>query len=265
MKKEQWLAASGVIEGMTPDQCKSKWGDYKMKFRQWKELEQQSGFGWNEERGLYEAENDVWAGLNKSWRNIVWHKTHVMPYREQIATVLGSSQATGARAVSAINAVSESVEPLENGASAQGQKRRASSPEAGTPAKKAKAPTAAEEMAKMTGLIQMALQQSQGEPRLRSERAVSLVESEYRGRMSRRDMMKVYNLFENESMAGIFLALEDAAGRDAWMRYTAKVFFWSGSEAEGGGQEASPVSVESGGSRNVDEVDNDEGVVDLLI
>lgn len=71
MKKEQWLALSNPIGSVTPEQCKNKWGDFKLKYRQWKELESQSGFGWNDDKELYEASNDVWNGSNKSWKNIV--------------------------------------------------------------------------------------------------------------------------------------------------------------------------------------------------
>lgn len=219
MKKEQWLALSRIIEGMTPEQCKNKWGDFKLKFRQWKELESQSGFGWNHGRELYEASNEVWNGLNKSWRNIVWHKTHVLPYREQLEMVLSKSQATGAHAVSATNAVELIDKRQENPVPNNPRKRHGStSPEPGHKGKKAKPTTNAAVMAEMTEVMKRSMKEKKDVQLTMKGRAVSLAKSSYRERMSMKDLMSVFELFEDETMAVIFLALDDEEMRDEWLK-----------------------------------------------
>lgn len=232
MKKEKWMAVSRTIGGVTPDQCKSKWGDLKSRFRQWKELEQQSGFGWNESKQLYEASNDVWNALNKSWRNITWHKTHVLEHREQLEQILARSQATGAYAVSASNAV-EPPSQLEQGS----RKRRASSPGIGHQEKKptSGAAQAAAEMAETNALWRLSMEQAKEQSikdreekalsRLtRSERAIRLVELEYEPRLSVEDALKVYEFMgENDRKAGIFLVLKAGPKRDAWLEQQAEV------------------------------------------
>lgn len=243
MKKEQWLALSRAVGEMTPAQCKNKWGDFKLKYRQWKELEQQSGFGWNEERQLYEAENDVWTNLNKSWKNIVWHKTHILQHREQLETVLTGSQATGNHAISAWNAITpEPADPedfhnnprKETGAT----KRKAAPSESAREAKKPKAATAAEAMARMTDLIENAVKEQQQGKLTKSERAVELAQSLYQGRISVDDMTEVFELLENETKAGIFLAIKDETQRDNWLMKKTNMIILDTTEARRGREDA---------------------------
>jgi hypothetical protein len=58
-----------------------------------------SGFGWDEEKERYEAHDYVWESLNKSHPWIIWHKTHVIPYREIFEEVLHKAQATSKGAI----------------------------------------------------------------------------------------------------------------------------------------------------------------------
>ncbi len=88
------LVAQNVIKvykgalKVTQQHCKNKWGDIKGKWAHWKFLGEQSGFGWNEETELYEAYDYVWTALNTAHPGIIWHKTHVMSYRETISLIL---------------------------------------------------------------------------------------------------------------------------------------------------------------------------------
>ena len=54
---------------------------------------EQSGFGWNEDTELYEAYDYVWTTLNTAHPGVLWHKTHVMPYKETISLILHDVQA----------------------------------------------------------------------------------------------------------------------------------------------------------------------------
>jgi hypothetical protein len=107
MKKELWyLAAIRVnkaARGFTVpwDKCKNKWtSDIKEKWKHWVMLSEMSGFGWHDEKELYEADNDVWQRLNKAHPRVIWHKTHVMYHREELSEILHDTQATGAGAIS---------------------------------------------------------------------------------------------------------------------------------------------------------------------
>jgi Myb/SANT-like DNA-binding domain len=78
MKKELWyLAAIRVnkaARGFTVpwDKCKNKWtSDIKEKWKHWVMLSEMSGFGWHDEKELYEADNDVWQRLNKAYPRVI--------------------------------------------------------------------------------------------------------------------------------------------------------------------------------------------------
>jgi hypothetical protein len=58
-------------------------------------LSNQSGFGFNSDTELYKAYDYVLESLNKAHPGILWHKTHVMPLRDQIGYILHDVQANG--------------------------------------------------------------------------------------------------------------------------------------------------------------------------
>ena len=91
MKKDLWQAAANQVNKATrgytisQDKCKNKWGsDIKEKWKHWTQLRDMSGFGWNEEKELYEAYHYVWDNLNKSYLCIIWHKTYIMYMRDEL-------------------------------------------------------------------------------------------------------------------------------------------------------------------------------------
>jgi hypothetical protein len=85
---------NGKIE-ITYAKCKNKWADLKRKWHHWIILSKQSRIGWVEENELYDFFDYVWEGLNKSYPKIIWHKTHVMPFRDLIGSILHDVQANG--------------------------------------------------------------------------------------------------------------------------------------------------------------------------
>jgi hypothetical protein len=80
--------------------CKNKWADFKKKWGHWMILSAQSGVGFNEETELYEFYDYVWMSLNKVNPDLIWHKTHIMPFRDEISTILHNVQANGEGALS---------------------------------------------------------------------------------------------------------------------------------------------------------------------
>lgn len=258
-KKEQWIALSRVIGEMTPDQCKNKWGDLKMKYRQWKELERQPSFRWNEETHMYEASSDDWIALGKSWRNIVWHKTHVLPYRAQLEMMLASSRlATATQPVSAVNTSTEHIALQHNQLSSQSHKRRASSIEDRHRAKSVRATTTTGATTGFTQLQERAMKMKEEERFTKSERAVRLVGALYRGRMSLDHMVDAFELLEDEATAGVLLAIEDDEQRDTWLKRKANVVLWDARPAGTDGEEAGGVPVRSEVSQ--DDNEDEEGV-----
>jgi hypothetical protein len=97
------LAVRRVYKGpleITAGRCKNKWADTKIKWGHWMFLSKQSGVGFNDTTELYEFNDSVWKALNDAHPKIIWHKTHVMPYRDEIAFILHDVQANGEGALS---------------------------------------------------------------------------------------------------------------------------------------------------------------------
>jgi hypothetical protein len=120
-KKDVWAEVSEAVMRVYKgslvigwDKCKNKWGDLKEKWKHWLILSEMSGFGWSEEKERYEAYDYVWENLNKSYPRILWHKTHVMPYRDILSEVLHEAQATGKGAVSGDTLLLVDTQLLDN-------------------------------------------------------------------------------------------------------------------------------------------------------
>lgn len=46
------------------DKCKNKYSDMKEKYKHWVHLSEMSGFGWNESKNRFKANDDMWSKLN---------------------------------------------------------------------------------------------------------------------------------------------------------------------------------------------------------
>ena len=92
----------------------------KEKWKHWLVLSEQSGFGWEEDKERYVADEYVWERLNKSQPRIIWHKTHIMPHRELLSEILHEAQATGKGVISSLDSTMV-IDPrlLERSASSQ--------------------------------------------------------------------------------------------------------------------------------------------------
>src|SRR5271167_4521260 len=53
---------SGVVEELA---CRNKWAWFKETWKNYKILEEMSGFGWDEESELFKADVEVWEGISK--------------------------------------------------------------------------------------------------------------------------------------------------------------------------------------------------------
>ena len=92
------LAVRKAYRGSRPQdidwlKCKNKQADIKKKWSYQVFLSKQSGFRFNPNTKLYEAYNTVWYDLNRAHLKIIWHKTHVMPHREEVGLILHDVQA----------------------------------------------------------------------------------------------------------------------------------------------------------------------------
>ena len=95
MKRETWHIGADQANRVrrtgapvTWHKAKNKQGDLKTKYRHWVKLLDMSGFGQNPDTELYLAFDYVWDNLNKSKPNIIWHKTHIMPFQDIIREIL---------------------------------------------------------------------------------------------------------------------------------------------------------------------------------
>ena len=85
---------------LTHEKMKNKWQDLKSKWAHWKALSEHSGVGWNDDEERFEAAQYAWDKLNIAHPGIIWHRGHIMPFREPLSTILHDVQANGKGAFS---------------------------------------------------------------------------------------------------------------------------------------------------------------------
>jgi hypothetical protein len=243
------LAASKVRRAykgtvtVTSDKVKNKWQDLKGKWAHWKLLSEQSGFGWDKEKELFEAYNYVWDALNKSAPNIIWHKTHVMLFREPLSIILHDVQANGkgALTIAAPTPVDPHLEVLRGGVTPAMISRPSASPkpsynrsrkrvaaeinddeqEEGTPAKKVDIGIALQGLTKEMEKARKARESYESF----QQRAVRVIEKHYVKRHTPRDFYTAITLFKEEGNAVAFLTLQDPEYRDIWLMESLGVHF----------------------------------------
>jgi hypothetical protein len=223
----------GVLK-VTHQQCKNKWGDTKAKWAYWKFLGEQSGFGWNEDTELYEAYDYVWTALNAAYPGILWHKTHVMPYRETISLILHDVQANGKGALTleeptAIDLRLASLKPLSSLSRASSvppktlynRSRKRNIMETGDDEddvtngsnKKVDLGVAISSLSKEIARSRHAKETYESN----QKRAIKLLEKEYKERLEIGAFLKAIVLFKDEGNAVTFLTLDDTEYRDLWL------------------------------------------------
>jgi hypothetical protein len=230
-------AYKGVVR-VTQQHCKNKWQDIKGKWAHWKFLGDQSGFGWNSESELYEAYDYVWDNLNKAHPGIIWHKTHIMPFRDSISLILHDVQANGKGALTLEEPtlLDRRLSTLTSISSASSRASSAAPKAVQTPYNKGRKRVAAEDIddtdeatqpsAKKLdiGVAILALTKELERSRKAKEsyesnqqRAIRLLEKEYKGRLEVSAFLKAMVLFKEEGNAISFLTLDDKEYRDLWL------------------------------------------------
>jgi hypothetical protein len=223
---------------ITSNKCKNKWADLKAKWAHWKELSGMSGFGWNEEKELFEAYDYVWDALNKAYPRIIWHKTNVLPYRDQLSVILHNVKATGGGALSL--ATPTPVDPRLEGIQSLSTPSRASSASPNpskSSYKKSKKRVLAEIMdegesfgslssnkkvdlgAALLGLtreIERARKAKENQE-TSQQQALKLLCKAYTKRLANRDFVRAISLFKDKGNAVTFLTLEEGEYRDLWL------------------------------------------------
>jgi hypothetical protein len=228
-------AYKGTVK-VTQQHCKNKWQDWKGKWAHWKVLGDQSGFGWNEESELYEAYDYVWNSLNLSHPGIIWHKTHVMPFRDSIGFILHDVQANGKGAftleehtaidprLTALKTNSLSISPRASSAPPKtsynkGKKRPVveitddTDEPANSLLKKVDLGVA---ISGLTREMEKARKAKEGHESSQ-QKAIKLLEKEYKARLEVGAFLKAIVLFKEEGNAVTFLTLNDGEYRDLWL------------------------------------------------
>jgi hypothetical protein len=216
---------------VTPDHCKNKWGDLKAKWKHWLKLSEMSGFGWDEDTQLYKADDYVWDRLNRSEPGILWHKTHILYWRDLLSEILHEAQATGRGAVSGVR--SGPIDPRLIAASSN--RSSPSPPPYNKSKRRAKADLSDDDdsgkTARKRGAIKVDLgvaisglteeirsaRKAKEEFKTDHEKAVQLFESEYKGRLDMLAFIQGLTFLKDIGNAVTFLALKDKATRDRWL------------------------------------------------
>jgi hypothetical protein len=258
MKKDLWHLAAMRVNRVTHgymiswDKCKNKWGsDIKEKWKHWVMLSEMSGFGWNEEKELYEAYDYVWDNLNKSQPRIIWHKTHIMYHREELSEILHDTQATGQGAVSGLGSHQLVLDPRLRQIDTDTQASIASRSSSPTSQLKPKTPynrskkRVSTEISNDNTLETLTIKRvdiKRGEQKVDlglaisglsatmeraieekkthktdSQKAVELLELAYGNRLDMMEFIEGCAFFKDEKNAGIFLSITNLARRDRWL------------------------------------------------
>lgn len=243
-KRETWTEAARKVQGavrgpsdnITWDRCKNKWGDLKGKWKHWVKLSEMSGFGFNPDTELYEAYDYVWDNLNRSEPNIIWHKTHIMPHRAEIGEILHQQQATGKGALSGAdptpvdprlseldNSLRESPpDPMPKSGYNRSKKRprldNSDDEQSGTPMQKKPAQKVdlGSAISSLTEEMQRS-RKSKEQFQSDQQKAIRLLETEYRGRLHISAFIKACTFFKDDGNAAIFITLTDTETRDQWL------------------------------------------------
>jgi hypothetical protein len=226
---------------ITYAKCKNKWADLKRKWHHWVILSKQSGIGWVEETELYDFFDYVWDGLNRSHPKIIWHKTHVMPFRDLIGAILHDIQANGEdslslnkptpidprlREIDAIrlstttsptpSSISKTAKTLYNKSRKRTRAEGSDDLDDATlapVAKKVDLGTAltrlSEEMAKQRKAKEVYLTNQQ--------KAIIMLEKEYKKRLDIMAFIRACTFFKDEGNALTFITLTDLEFRDRWL------------------------------------------------
>jgi hypothetical protein len=222
-------------------QCKNKWQDLKSKWAYWKLLAGMSGFGWNEDVELYTAFDYVWNNLNNAHPGIIWHKAHVMPYREALSLILHDVQANGKGAMTIeeptpIDPRLTSLQGLASSSQASSTPLRGSPAPAKPPYNRSRKRGALEASNEedlltsgnaskkidlgvaITGLTrELALgRQAQENFQSNQQKAIKLLSREYKARLAPEALMKAMVAFKDDGNAVTFL-LMDSDIRDMWL------------------------------------------------
>jgi hypothetical protein len=240
-KKSTFERAAGKVrrvykgsQEITQVKCKNKWADTKRKWAHWVFLSKQSGIGFNPDTELYEAPDYVWDSLNKSHPKIIWHKTHVMPFRDMISYILHDVQANGRAALTLEDATPTdprlistaprgSLDPPNNTSAKppynKSKKRiRVEALDSGEDAP-APPPKKVDLGVAISGLSrEMELTRKAKEAHLSNQqKAIQLLETEYKTRLHMVAFIQACAFFKDEGNAVNFITLTDMDIRDRWL------------------------------------------------
>jgi hypothetical protein len=213
--------------------CKNQWSDLKAKWAHWKFLALQSGVGFNLDTELYEFYDYVWDSLNRSHPKIIWHKTHIMPFRERIGYILHDVQARGedaltlealtpidprlqltdsTRAPSSSSPAPTLLKPGKSYNKSRGKRvPKDEDEEEGTPPPKKVDLGVA--ISGYTREMQVA-RRAKEEFLTNQQKAIKLLESKYKNRLGVLEFLRALTWLQIEENAVSFITLDDSTYRD---------------------------------------------------
>ncbi|KAG6826692.1 hypothetical protein H0H87_006689 [Tephrocybe sp. NHM501043] len=99
-----WTSAEALLVGTeahsggtkkTASSCQTCWNTLKKEYKEVKQLKEHSGFGWDDEKGLVTAEDDVWERYLEAHPDLKkWRKNSFLLF-DEIAELVEGSYATG--------------------------------------------------------------------------------------------------------------------------------------------------------------------------
>jgi hypothetical protein len=204
-------------------------------------LSKQSGIGWVEETELYDFFDYVWDGLNRSHPKIIWHKTHVMPFRDLIGAILHDIQANGEdslslnkptpidprlREIDAIrlstttsptpSSIPKTAKTLYNKSRKRTRAEGSDDSDDATQAPVAKKVDLGTAITRLSE--EMAKQRKAKEAYLTNQqKAIIILEKEYKKRLDIMAFIRACMFFKDEGNALTFITLTDLEFRDRWL------------------------------------------------
>jgi hypothetical protein len=197
-------------------------------------LGKQSGFGFNKETELYQAPDSVWNDLNKAHPQIIWHKTHIMPFQEDIGFILHDVQANSQDALTLEDSMPvgpqgatsvpprPSVVPLKRGQTPYKKSKKRAKPEdlinsekdynvsQAPPLKKIDLGTAISGLSKEMKLARKAKETFQ----TNQQKALKLLKTKYKVRLNIVSFIRACSLFKDKGNAVTFTTLTDVLIQD---------------------------------------------------
>ena len=96
-----------VLASVSSDRVLMNYNQFKMRYKDWKWLLEQSGFGWDATTQMVTAPEKVWDDLIASNKKYAWYRSNQLLYIDALETCFDGRQATGegAKSIQSVKAM----------------------------------------------------------------------------------------------------------------------------------------------------------------